>query len=161
MYYRPNLPYPFSNFAGCAPAKEQPACGEKPKVHPIITEPAPYKEPYKECKETPVCKEPQRRDSPVCREPQSRDSPICKDIPEGRAAKICAEPAPCKKTPSCIDPCAEVQPCKPPVTENCCVKEKQGSTLAAQNSCADSCGGSNQISFILVLLFLFGMMKSN
>ncbi|WP_312048206.1 hypothetical protein [Anaerotignum sp.] len=84
------------------------------------------------CREQPVCEE-----KPVCKkQPVCEEKPICKENPQVKN---------CQPQPSqvCENPC-----CHNPVTED---------NLTCPPPCNNSCCNGNQLIFILLILYLFGM----
>ncbi|MEA5056478.1 MAG: hypothetical protein VB047_02840 [Anaerotignum propionicum] len=130
MYHNPNLPYPFSSRT----------CGR-----PIHRRPTPVSDwgniptAYPNCKELPVCREqPFCEEKPICKkQPVCEEKPVCMEKPQ---VKNC-QPQPLNKV--CENP-----RCDNIVTEN---------VLTCANSCNNSCCNGNQLIFLLVILFLFGM----
>lgn len=88
--------------------------------------------------------------------------PNCKELPVCREQPVCEEKTTCRKQPVreekpiCVEK-PQVKNCQPqpanPVCENPC----RNNSLTCANSCNDSCCNGNQLIFLFVILYLFGM----
>ncbi len=88
--------------------------------------------------------------------PSCKESPICKEQPVYEEKAICQKQPICEEKPSCVDK-AQVNNCQPQSSKQVCENPCRDTSLTCANSCNNSCSNGNQLIFLFVILYLFGM----